>query len=104
VVLGGGPATAGPLASATLSILLTNQTFVYPALGATGTAVSPVAATLAPGSAFNGSQTVILTGTAAIQSPVDRIGPSSRTTARAPSGVRRLPRSAGPRASSVTPT
>jgi hypothetical protein len=69
----GSAAEGGPLASDSLSILLTNQSFVYPATGATGTAASLVAASLASGSAFNGSATVILTGTAATKSPVDRV-------------------------------
>jgi hypothetical protein len=65
-------AQAGALVSADITVQLI-ASLLFPGAGATGTAVSNLAATLGAGSAFAGTQTVTLTGTQALKSPVDKI-------------------------------
>jgi hypothetical protein len=69
----GQGAQAGPLASASLTIEIAGATLIFPGAGPTGTATSATSATLGASSVFAGTSTIILTGTVATKSPVDKI-------------------------------
>jgi hypothetical protein len=68
-----GPAAAGPLVSASLTVSVDLAVLTFQAVGATGTATSDLAASLGAGSAFAGTETTTFTGTRAEKSPLDGV-------------------------------